>query len=299
MTTNSFALTCSSAGTSSADTDVTPTRGKRATKGQESSTASETGSSSTSRCGGLAVQEQRAKKKSRNDLDNDQSGSYKGKSCKTLRAKSQSQVEEFSSHMTEDEHLADQSEGSRTEGGHQEEDSVSVSTESNRRQAAATERAGEKADEEVQQDPRGTDRDVKHTAEDTSDENQENCLTEEGEDEEESQRQENKEEEGKRGEDNETDGQEEQLGSSESEGEHAATSQAKEEEQETEKEFQAEIEDEVVEEEEDEDEEVDEEEGELDGGVDIEKPGQGSQARDSAESDSDDSIISPQEHRWV
>ncbi|KAJ3587511.1 hypothetical protein NHX12_011108 [Muraenolepis orangiensis] len=282
-----------SAGTSSADSEVirttSATRGKITTKGKESSVSLETESDSTSRCGGLSVQEHGAQKKTRRDLD--RPGSRTENSCTTLRVKSQSEVEESSSHMTEDEDHADQSERSRTERGHQEEDSGSVSPKSQRGQAEATGRVGEKPDE-VQEDPGETDGDDEHADEDTSSENEEHRLTEEGGDEEESPK---VEDDGREEESSDASGEEEgqeQPGASDSES--AAVSQDEAEEQKAE-ELQAEIEDEELEEEK---EEVEEEKEEVaSGGVDIEKARQGSQARESEDSDSDDIIISPQEHR--
>ncbi|CAL8264268.1 unnamed protein product [Lota lota] len=233
----------------------------------------------------------RVEKRTQSDLD--QSGSHKENSCRSLGVKSQSAAEESSSHMTEDEDPTDHSEGSRKERGHQKEDSVSVSLKSKRDPTAAVDRVGEKA-ADVEEDLREADGDVKHTDEDTSSENEENRMTEEGEDEEESQREENTEED-ERGEDDE--GQEsdasgeeegqEQTGSSESESESESAAMSRTKEEQKTKEFQAEIEDDVK--------ELDEEEEEEGGGggLGVDQP----QAGEPEETDSDDSIVLPQEPR--
>ncbi|XP_059919737.1 nucleoprotein TPR [Gadus macrocephalus] len=279
-----------SAGASRSDSEVfitpTTTRGQRTNRGPYSGTPSET----ESRRGGMSVCERRAEKKTQSDPD--QSGSHQEKSCRTLRVKSQSAAGESSSHTTEDEDPTDQSEGSRKERG-QQKDSVSVKEKSRRDLTTDAQRTGEEA-ADVQGDQGGTDEDAKHTDEDSSTEDEENRLIEEREeeDEEESHREEDKEEE-ERGEDDE--GQEseasgeeegrEQTGSSDSESEGDAMSRAKEEPEN--KERQAEVDDDGK--------ELDEEEDGGGGGVCIYQPQEG----EPEETDSDDSIVLPQEHRSI
>ena len=234
----------------------------------------------------MSVCERRAEKNTQSDPD--QSGSHQEKSCRTLRVKSQSAAGESSSHTTEDEDPTDQAEGSRKERG-QQKDSVSVKEKSRQDLTTDAQRTGEEA-ADVQGDQGGTDEDGKHTDEDSSSEDEENRLIEEQEeeDEEESHREEDKEERGEddEGQESEASGEEEgreQTGSSDSESEGDAMLRAKEEPEN--KECQAEVVDDGK--------ELDEEEDGGGGGVCICQPQEG----EPEETDSDDSIVLPQEHR--